>query len=100
MNLRGRLIRAEGGLGDALLWHEVQKLATELDQDPTALYWEARGLVDRYWHLAKPRADGSLDFKPVLRAMANGENMDYDELLRDVRRALRLQQRREARYRQ
>jgi hypothetical protein len=31
--------------------------------------------------------------------MADGEDMDYDELLHDVKRALRQQRRREARYR-
>jgi hypothetical protein len=99
VSLGARLARAEGGLGDALLWREIQKLASETGADPKELYWEARELCDRYRHLAKPCADGRLDFEPVLRAMADGEEMDYDELLNDVKRALRQQRRRAARYR-
>jgi hypothetical protein len=99
VSLRTRLTKAEDGLGDALLWREIQKLATELELDPNELYREARELCDRYRHLAIPCADGRVDFEPVLRAMADGEDMDYDELLHDVKRALRQQRRREARYR-
>ena len=99
MSLRGRLATAEGCLSDALLWHEMQRFAKEVGDDPMELYEEAREMRDRYWHLARPCPDGQLDYEPVLRAMAEGEDLDYDELVQDAKRALRLWRRREARRR-
>ena len=97
--VRSRLTKAEGSLGDALLWFEIQKLAADIGGDPKELYQEARDLIDRYWHLAKPLPGGTLDIEPVLRAMADDEHLDYDELLHDVKRMLRQWRRRESRRR-
>jgi len=95
----GRLAKAEGSLGDALLWFEVEKLAADIGGDPKELYQEARDLIDRYWHLARPLPEGRLDIDPVLHAMAEGEHLDYDELRNDVKRLLRQWRRRESRRR-
>ena len=97
VSLRGRLAKAEGGLGDALLWSEAQKLAAEFGEPPEQIFQEARQLINRYWHLAKPRPGGRVDIDPVLRAIAEGEGLDYDELVLEVRRNLRHQRVREAR---
>ena len=72
----GRLAKAEGSLGDALLWFEVEKLAADIGGDPKELYQEARALIDRYWHLAKPLPGGTVDVEPVLLALAEGEHLD------------------------
>ena len=64
------------------------------------MYAEARDISDRYWHLAKPLPSGKVDIEPVLRAIAKDDDLDYDELLAEVKRDLRRQRARERRKHQ
>ena len=99
MSLSARLARAEGGLDDALLWFEVKKIAPELDVRPEEFFKQARETIARYWHLAVPQSGGRVDVEPVLRALADGEKLDYDELVLEVKRTLRRWRAREKRRR-
>lgn len=89
MSIKDRLAKAEGGFVDTLLWCEAEKLAVELDQRPEVLYQEARDLIDRYWYLARRLPRGKVDFKPVLRAIAKDEALDYEELLDHMKHLVR-----------
>src|SRR5215217_5267921 len=96
MSINRRLKKAEDYIGDAVLWSEVRKLASETGEDPTELYRESREVIDRYWHLARPLTSGWVDIEPVLRAVAKGEDLDYEELLKEAKRSLRNLRRRVA----
>jgi hypothetical protein len=55
-------------------------------------------MVDPYWHLARPGPSGSLDIEPALRAIAEGEGLQYEELAAEVRRTLKQWRRRQLRH--
>ena len=97
MSLGARLARAEAGLSDALLWYEAQKIAAETGRLPEQVFEEAREMLRKYQHLERRLRGGKVDVQPMLRALAEGENLDYDELAREVQRTLRRWRRREGR---
>jgi hypothetical protein len=91
MTLSARLTKAELGLSDALMWSEAVRLAQELGERPEVIHRQAQTFIDKYWHLARPGAGGVIDAEPVLRAMAEGEGLEYDELVVETKRLLRRQ---------
>ena len=87
MSLGTRLGAVEASTWDTLLWHEVSRLAAEHDLPPEDIFGAARDIIDRYGHLAETRPSGRLNLKPVLRAMADAEGLDYAVLTDAVKRS-------------
>ena len=91
MRITARLERVEADLTEALLWEGVQEVAAETGLNAAELVKEAREIANRYLHLAVPMGGGKADIEPALRAMADGEGVEYEELLRAARRTPRRQ---------
>jgi hypothetical protein len=88
MRLQGRLARAQADLGEALIWDEVRRLATEVAASPEEILPQVRTLKLRYRHYEIPMKRGKPDMEPFLRAVAQHESLDYDELAAEVKRVL------------
>ena len=94
-----RIAKAEANVDDAVLWIEAQRLAAGTGERPDLIYQDARRILQRYGHLQVDRPNGKVDIEPMLRAIAEGEGLDYDDLAREARKALRRRRARDARRR-
>ncbi|MPZ49026.1 MAG: hypothetical protein GEU75_06925 [Dehalococcoidia bacterium] len=89
MALPGRIARAEAGLSETLLWRQAERIAAETGGQPEALVAEATAILRKYRGHFVTLPGGQVDIAPALRAVAEGEGLDYEELAVDARRALR-----------
>ncbi len=89
MRLASRIEKAEAGLVHDYIRRDLQQLARETGEPLESLYRELERLNRKYLPYAVPQPDGLLDIEPMLRAAAEGERLDYDDLLRSVKEAVR-----------
>ena len=89
MSLATRISKAEAGLSDALIWIEAQYIAAKSGEEPLVVFEEARRIARKYDYLFVSEADGMADIAPILRVVAQGEDLDYEELAVEAKRILR-----------
>jgi hypothetical protein len=84
MPLSSRLQRVEANLNDALLWQEAERVAARTGGNPRELVARSWRLVNQYEHLIVPLPRGRMDLEPMLRAIAEAERLDYEQLATEV----------------
>jgi hypothetical protein len=89
VSLKGRVTKAQSRLGDALLWLEAQRLAKETGERAETLYREGHRLAEQYGHLEVRLPGGRVDMEPMLKAMAQAEGFDYEQISAEAHRTLR-----------
>jgi len=89
MSITARLAKAEAGLGDALRWREAERLAREFDKSAQSFYDEIRTLEEKYRGYEVVLPNGMVDFEPMIRAAAEREGVDYEELMTACRQIVR-----------
>ena len=89
MSLSTRLARIEASLLDAVYEHELGLIARRSGAPLSEVKQEAEWLARKYDRFAVELSNGMYDIEPVLRAAAEGEGFDLDELMKDARRMIR-----------
>jgi len=89
MGFDSRLAKAEASVSNALLWAGALRIADETGERPEDIYAEALRLAEKYDRYEVRSPGGMVDIEPAIRAIANDEGLDYDELLAAARQDLR-----------
>jgi len=97
MGIKGRIENAEAALPNFFFWQDVLRLAKKTGLSSAALLADVQAMDRRYGHLVVPAPGGKLDVAPALRAIAEGEALDYQELVSETRRELRRMRARQSR---